>query len=673
MNLTTGYRTLLLLAMLLLSGITQAKIYRVGGDFDYAPYTFIDKSGTPAGLEIDVLNEIADAANLRLNIQLSPWEAAFTDFQAGKTDLLVGILFSEEREKILDFTIPIHTEYYSFFIRKDLALDELSSLYSYKLVVLDQDVSIEKYLIPTGLYKDFKVAGSLPEALSMIELGLADYVVAPNLLGVRTIEANNYKNIAIKGPSILPVIYCFAVQKGNIQLLNTLNEGIEELRRSGKLTEIQEKWKLYDNPGTEYKQLLHTIGIAIGVTLLLFILVIGWIYLLRSQLKKQTNSLHQKNLELQKSEEKFRIITENSSDIIWHLDSNLCLTYISPADERIRGFKREEILGHSLLSILKPEGIELIIESNKKRMSDLSKGIRSAPVVYELEELCKDGSWVWVEATATAIYNEDGTISGYHGVSRDISERKKAEQLLKEQERQLRHLNTTKDKFFSIIAHDLRSPFNSILGFTELLDHETKESATEETKTYLGYIHSSAKQTLTLLENLLIWANSQTGKNPFNPELINLSMIVRHVVDLSRSSAKLKKITLTYQATSNIQVYADMNMLNTVLRNLISNAIKFTHEQGEIIITTTLHQHHAEVHVADNGIGMSDELIAGLFEINTTQSTVGTANEQGTGLGLVLCKELIEKQGGTITASSQAGKGSVFTFTLPIASPESHS
>lgn len=667
MKLFNNNRIRILILLLLSANGVWARSYRVGGDFDYAPFTFINKSGKPAGLEIDVLNAVAQKENLNINVKLGRWDVVFTDFKAGKSDILVGILYSEEREKILDFTIPIHTEYYSIFIRKELPLDDFSALYNYRLVVLDQDVSIEKYLIPTGLYQNFRVAGSLPEALSIIELGLADYVVAPNLLGVRTIDANNYKNIAIKGPSILPVIYCFAVQKGNNQLLNSLNKGIEELRKSGELTKIQAKWKLYQKPDSNYKHLFRVIGIVFAVSLVFLVLVIIWIRMLRAQLQKQTEDLHQKNNELQKSEEKFRIITENASDVIWHLDSNFCVTYISPADERIRGYKREEVLGQSLLSILKPEGIELIVEANKKRLAKLSKGVQQEPVIYELEQRCKDGSWVWVESTAMAVYDNEGNISGYHGISRDISQRKHAEVLLKERESQLSRLNATKDKLFSIIAHDLRSPFNSIIGFAELLKKHTKDTATEETIMYIEHIHSSAKQTLILLENLLIWAKTQTGQIPFNPIAINLSMMIRYALDVSRPAANLKNITLLYREADEIEVIADMNMLNTVLRNLISNAIKFTHENGSIIISTNRGEDQVELRIADNGIGMSPEVLKGLFCIDTTKATSGTANEKGTGLGLVLCKELIEKQGGVIVASSETGKGSVFTITLPIA------
>jgi PAS domain S-box-containing protein len=662
----TIYLIFSLFAILFQASSIFAQKYVVSGDFDYAPFTFIDKTGKASGLEIDVLKEIAAANNIELNIQLSNWDNAFSNMIAGKTDIIVGIIFSEERANYLDFTIPIHTEYYSIFIRKDLYFKDLSSLYNYKLVALNEDASIDKYLKPMGLFNNYVLAESLPEALTKIELGLADYVIAPNLLGLNVIENNKYKNIEIKGPSIIPSIYCMAVKKGNTQLLKVLNDGISDLRKNGKLTKIQEKWKVYEKDDFKYKHIAKIIGIIFIIAIVLLILVFVWVWSLRRQIKKQTENIKLKNQELQKSEEKFRIITENSSDIIWHLDSNFILTYISPADERVRGFKREEIIGKSLFSILKPEGIELLKEANKKRLFELSRGIKSAPVIYELEEVCKDGSWVWVEATATAFYDEDGNISGYHGVSRDITERKKAELLLKERESQLRDLNSTKDKLFSIIAHDLRSPFNAILGFSDILINNKKEIKAAESENYLKIINSSAKNTLTLLDNLLTWAKSQTGKIIYKPEKINLTEIVNEILKVSKSIAKIKNISLKYNQTADIEVYADVNMLNTILRNLISNAIKYSHSNGEINISAIQNKNKIEITVSDNGVGISEEIQNKLFEIDANITSSGTANEKGSGLGLILCKEFVEKHGGEIWLESELGKGSAFTFSLAI-------
>jgi PAS domain S-box-containing protein len=659
------YLIIILFVTLVQPGNIFAQEYVVGGDFDYAPFSFIDKTGKPSGLEIELVEAILASNNMKYSFHLSRWDNALSYIQSGKTDIIVGIIFSEEREEFLDFTIPIHAEYYSIFIRKDLPFEDLSNLYDYKPAVLGEDISIDKYLIPMGLFKDYVLAKSLPEALSAIELGLADYVLAPHLLGLNEIENNKYQNIEITGPSIIPIIYCMAVKKGNTELLNILNDGISELRRSGKLTDIQEKWKVYEKDDFKYKRIANIIGIVFIIAIVLLVLFFVWVWLLRLQIKKKTESINLKNQELQKSEEKFRIITENSSDIIWHLDSNFLLTYISPADERIRGFKKEEVIGKSLFSILKPAGIEMLKEANKQRRINLSKGIRSAPVIYELEQLCKDGSWVWVEATATAFYDTDGKISGYHGVSREISKRKKAEMLLKERESQLRELNSTKDKLFSIIAHDLRSPFNAILGLSELLIKNIKDIEVAKSEKYLEIINSSAQNTLVLLDNLLDWAKAQTGEKYYNPEKTNLSAIISEILGVSKSIAKIKNISLNCIQTDDVEVYGDVNMLNTILRNLISNAIKYSHSNGEIAISAVRNKNNIEITVSDNGVGMSEEARNKLFEIDANITTIGTANEKGSGLGLILCKEFVEKHGGEIWVKSELGKGSSFLFSLP--------
>ncbi len=377
--------------------------------------------------------------------------------------------------------------------------------------------------------------------------------------------------------------------------------------------------------------------------------------------------MHRKNLKLQQNEEKFRTIAEHSSDIIWHLDRDFMLTYVSSADERVRGFTKEETLGASLWSILKPEGIELLKEANKKRIANQGNEITSKPLIYELEQICKDGSWVWVESTTTADYDQYGKIIGYHGVSRDISARKETEQLLKEKETHLRELISTKDKLFSIIAHDLRSPFNAILGFSELLITNKQDIESVDEEKYIEIINSSTKNTLILLDNLLNWAKAQTGQIIYKQEKINLSSIITEIQEMSNSIARIKGISLTYIQTDQVEVYADINMLKTILLNLISNAVKFTNSNGEITLSAKQSGDNIEITVSDNGIGMSEQVIQNLFKIDESLIATGTANEKGSGLGLMLCKEFVEKHGGRIWVKSEVGKGSDFTFSLPLA------
>ncbi len=246
--------------------------------------------------------------------------------------------------------------------------------------------------------------------------------------------------------------------------------------------------------------------------------------------------------------------------------------------------------------------------------------------------------------------------------------RQLAEQLssdLKESESQLKKTITTKDKLFSIIAHDLRSPFNSILGFSELLlDSNTRLEITEY-QMYSSQIYSSARNTLVLLDNLLNWANAQTGQVSLNPEKQIFTTIIQEVFELLNSAAKNKDITLNILESEEIVVYADPNMIRTILRNLISNAIKFTNSKGKITVSALQNDDFIEIAVSDNGVGMNEETKNKLFRLETNESTSGTANEKGSGLGLILCKEFVEKHGGKIWVESELGKGSIFKFTLP--------
>lgn len=468
-----------------------------------------------------------------------------------------------------------------------------------------------------------------------------------------------------KGLPIISTIYCMAVIKGNTQLLNISKE-TSELKYDEEFSEKQNERKINEENDSKNKLIVKIVSFGLIIAIILIILGFIWVWYLYLQIKKKTKSIDLKNQELQKSEEKFRIITENSTDVIYQLDSSFNLTYISASDEELRGYKKEEIMGDSLFSILKPEGIELIMKANKKRMIDYSNGAIPAPLTYEVEELCKDGSWVWVEATASAYFDKDGKISGYMGVSRDITERRKNEQLLNEKESQLRELISTKDKLFSIIAHDLRSPFNAILGFSKLLIEDTKDLEVDESKKQLKIINSSAKSTLILLDNLLNWSKAQTGQIIYKPQKANLSVIIREILEVSNSIAKLKNISLNYIQTDEIEVFADLDMLKTILRNLISNAVKYTHSNGKIDISAVRNQNNIKITVSDNGVGMSEDTRNKLFKIDTNVTTTGTLNEKGSGLGLVLCKEFVEKHSGVIWVESELGKGSAFVFSLPL-------
>lgn len=231
---------------------------------------------------------------------------------------------------------------------------------------------------------------------------------------------------------------------------------------------------------------------------------------------------------------------------------------------------------------------------------------------------------------------------------------------------ELKELNATKDKFFSIIAHDLKNPFNTLMGFTELMLNNLTDYSTEKLREFIGILHDTSRQSYTLLENLLEWSRSQTGRLIMEPETIDLAALANENLMLLGNNAVKKGINLQNQIPTETFAFADMNMVKTVLRNLISNAIKYTNVGGLITCTSMHKGDMIEISITDTGIGIKPENLEKLFRIDVNYSTEGTADESGTGLGLILCKEFIIKNGGDIWIESEFGKGSSFKFTLPM-------
>ncbi len=237
---------------------------------------------------------------------------------------------------------------------------------------------------------------------------------------------------------------------------------------------------------------------------------------------------------------------------------------------------------------------------------------------------------------------------------------------LNESERELKILNSNKDKFFSIIAHDLRSPFTSLLGLSEYLASDYNSMSDSELKDISGNLLKSAKSTFNLLENLLQWARIRTGRIKFNQESFSLKAIINQMMELYKSNAESKSITLEMGLNNDIYAFADLNMVETIFRNLVSNSIKFTNQGGRIVLIAKEKEEYAEIQIKDNGVGINQNTVEKLFQIDQNISTKGTQNEEGSGFGLILCKEFVEMNRGEITVQSKIGEGSVFSFTLPL-------
>jgi signal transduction histidine kinase len=239
-------------------------------------------------------------------------------------------------------------------------------------------------------------------------------------------------------------------------------------------------------------------------------------------------------------------------------------------------------------------------------------------------------------------------------------------QRLETQGEELKALNASKDRFFSILSHDLRAPFTGLCGMTDMLIDYFDEYTPEEIQASLHKFKKTTDNLFSLIENLLTWSGIQSGKIDFMPQKIPMTDQVINVLQLFSSNAEQKQIRLENKLEQRYSVHADVKMLDTVLRNLVSNALKFTHPEGSIVVSAVPEDTMLKVSVADTGIGIDPKFHDRLFRIDAEFKRPGTANERGTGLGLVLCKEFVEQHGGRLWVESTAGEGSVFNFTLPL-------
>ncbi|WP_159086082.1 PAS domain-containing sensor histidine kinase [Flavobacterium faecale] len=325
----------------------------------------------------------------------------------------------------------------------------------------------------------------------------------------------------------------------------------------------------------------------------------------------------------------------------------------------------EEIAGYKASDLIGRKASDLKLWKNEKDREQFITTLLKNKIVkeheYEFKKANGDCFSGLISAQIITINEEQCMIASVN----DISIRKEAEQKLIESQESLRELNATKDKFFSIIAHDLRSPFNGIIGFTELLKSEVQESNYDGILEYAEIINSSSHHAMDLLTNLMEWTRSQTGRIAFHPKMVVIDDVIKETLTLFETLTEQKNIKVTLNLHIKTEQYVDQSMIEAILRNLISNAIKFTPNEGNLIISSIENENEFEIAIADSGIGIKEKDISNLFKIDNTHSSLGTNNEVGTGLGLILCKDFIDYHQGHISVKSTVGLGSTFTFSIP--------
>jgi len=360
------------------------------------------------------------------------------------------------------------------------------------------------------------------------------------------------------------------------------------------------------------------------------------------------------------SEYRYRTLADSGQALIWTSGTDKLCNYFNQVWLTFTGRSLEMELGNGWTAGVHPNDIDRCIETyntafDKREHFEMEYRLRNAI-----------GEYVWIMDKGTPNYNFKGEFIGYLGHCFDISEIKEAEERIHVKNQELININAEKDKFFSIIAHDLRSPFNSFLGLTQIMAEDLNSLEMTEIQSFAISLSKSATNLYGLLENLLEWSGLQRGITGFAPESFSLNPKVVEIMSSVLESANNKGIQVKIIVASDLKIFADEKMLGSIIRNLASNAIKFTHKGGEIILQAkSVSNDTVEISISDSGIGMKKDLLDKLFKLNPNSSRIGTDGEPSTGLGLIICKDFIEKHGGRIWAESEEGKGSTFFFTFP--------
>ena len=370
------------------------------------------------------------------------------------------------------------------------------------------------------------------------------------------------------------------------------------------------------------------------------------------KLEKENSILKQEQIEITEAKELYLKIFEEFPALIWRSRLDKLCDYFNKTWLEFTGRTMEQEFGNGWAEGVHPDDFDFCLKTYVTAFD------KREAFLMEYRMKNKFGEYRWIRDIGRPFYDLDNTFLGYTGSCYDITENKTNELNLIE-------LNATKDKFFSIVAHDLKSPFNSIVGFSEYLVEQVKEKNYENIGKFANIMLQSSNKAMDLLTNLMTWAQSQTGRMEYNPEYFEMTTFIKEATLLLNGIAEQKSIVIENKIATNTQIYADKEMINTVLRNLISNALKFTTTGGKITISTEHIKNELTVTISDNGVGISKDRINKIFNITENYSTPGTQKETGTGLGLILCKEFIEKNNGRIWVKSMVGIGSSFSFSLP--------
>ncbi len=636
---------------------SQTDTIIVGGDYDYPPYSYIDENGNPAGYDIDVFNAIAKILNVEPVYRLSEWDSALVNLSNRRVDVIAGMVYASERENKFDFTFPLHTEYYSIFALKKTDIKDVPALNGKKAAYLKGDISNEIFLSPLKLLTDSVPVSSLAEAFNVLDSGFCDYVVAPYPLGRQVIKDKQFKDIEVKGPPIIPSVYCYAVKEGNSRLLAKLNTAIEHLSRDGSLQKFHEKWIRYNRKDDKYENWFsYSLYFLFVLILVIFILILYW-YSLRNQVAKKTS-------EIKNAEEIYQKIFNSVDDALVVTNNKGIIMDANLEALNLYGLDYKQMIGLSF--------IDIVDRDNKNLVKGLFADPASVNYQYEGEATrttLQGIQYVHVNALRIILENEERYLIVLH----DTTLRKNSFQQLEQAKIMAEEANSAKSTFLATMSHEIRTPLNAILGYTNLLQQMRLGKKQND---FVSKIGISGEILLNLVNDVLDITKIEARKLELSHETFSLKELMGKLCSIHKLKTDEKGLGFFVDISRDIPefVVGDELRVSQILLNILNNAIKFT-EKGQVSLRVNpeyldeLKPGNLKVRILfsiqDSGVGIADEEIDRLFRPFEQAQNTNVRKFGGTGLGLSISKQLVDLMGGEIMVDSNLNQGTTMNISIP--------
>lgn len=665
---------LLLLCFPPIHANAETKIIRVG-IYENAPKVFTSESGEPSGIFIDIIEHIAHSENWRLEYVSGNWEEGLKRLSAGKIDLMPDVAYTANRERKYSFhKTPVLYSWFQVYAAKGSGIKSLLDLNGKRIAVLEgsvQQEAFQRLIAGYGLKIELVSLPDYKTTFETVAKGNADAVITNHYYGLMHFRKFGLEDTAVLfNPSSL---YFAAPKNTNQDLLGAIDSYLLDLKKNPQSIYYKslKRWTSEDVPFS-LPLWLKSLGIIIGVIMLVSI---AGSVILKHQVNARTKALH-------KSEQKYRELVEHANSIILHWTRDGHITFLNEFGQRFFGYSENEIIGQHVVGTIVPE-----TESTGRDLRPLMEQIIADPAAFEQninENIRKNGEKVWISWTNKLYISESNQIEGILSIGTDITKRIKAEEELRRLNAELeqrvieRTADLAKEKekaesadrlksaFLASMSHELRTPLNSIIGFTGIVLQGLPGPLNEEQKKQLGMVRNSARHLLELINDILDLSKIEAGQLEIDIKQFNVRESIEKVVRSLEPIAEKKNISLTNTIAPEVnKLTNDRRRFEQILINLINNALKFTNK-GSIHLECTVNGQKLVTRVMDTGIGIKPEDLDKLFQTFQQIDAGLTRNHEGSGLGLSICKRLVEKMGGKISVQSEWEKGSTFTFTLPL-------